>query len=483
MRSLGWVTILALVAPAAAAFDLLAERAEELPEGCARESTTTLACVWTVTFGPGSNGFFTSDLPAPGRAILDVIVEAERPPPYGWRLLRNESFVTGGCSGCPINSVLNIEAPTGQPGSQEWRNLVEAYAGSTLAFVLNEETSEVLVTAPATLRVQLLLVTLPQGVAAPSVPAATADDPHVLDRAGDAEGDPWNDIIAAWFDDSYLDDDLVEVHVNAPLLSEFDPEEAADRPFYRVRWTLLGDSTELDWNLLRVEGDWRWTAHVHHRFVHSQERPCGYEAGPEADLIARFDEETGTLSAWIPLSFIGDPDPHARFTNISAQSFGFPDIAEVPVQGVACGFPVVFDDATDNVRPFAVGGPEVWRELRGAPAVAAPDAAPWYRDPLAPDNVPDTLSAVSVLGAIGTAGGGYVLLRRRRARMHTHIAEVDAAFGLHATDAEAALKALEDLEHRFDQMMLDGKLDEKQHDLLARRIERSAYKILKLRRG
>lgn len=120
-------------------------------------------------------------------------------------------------------------------------------------------------------------------------------------------------------------------------------------------------------------------------------------------------------------------------------------------------------EAGARLRPASLAGD-------GGAAVGAA-SLPWYRSPLAPENIPNTLQVTGALVAASTFVAGVVLVRRRRSILRDLLDEVDELAREHATDAAALRDALAGVEARCHEFVTRGKIDEKQHAIVTRRID------------
>ncbi|HET6404255.1 MAG TPA: hypothetical protein VFH78_06370 [Candidatus Thermoplasmatota archaeon] len=289
-------------------------------------------------------------------------------------------------------------------------------------------------------------------------PAATRDDPHLLDAASDTP-EPALDIVAFWFDDAARDDGLFEAH-----LALADYEHGAVAGEWRIGFR-VGDAP---YTLLFLEGD-------------NGARVCALARGSFPDDASTgahrsvrpsctFDPERDVLTARIPERAVGSPGVGVLFDGFRAVALRH----TVGPQGDAIGLASPWDVADRHSYAFALGGPAVWDALN--PRLAVPPE-PWYARPLAAENVPDTLQVLGALFAAAAFLGGLLLVRARRRRLRALLAEVEEALARHRHDAAAGLLALGALEESFEARLRRGRISEGEYQIVSQRVATSAARL------
>lgn len=460
------LTVLLLATPGAA---LAPVPRAEAPEGCAREGETW-RCAWTVD--TRSPDVLTSTSPSLRREIplfpstvatITVRLDGED---RGWNLVivqwpegRNGSsrIVSVARHAAPLDGqTFHAETSTHvlRQGSEHPHDLILSFSDYNVAG------AEVFGVGPPSMgvfHVTYTALALPAG-SVPSRPAATREDPHLADAAEDARR-PELDVLASWLDDARLGDGLLDVHLavtslDSPTFDETAPGLASALSWesffrtptasYRMLWFLGNDGT-FTCNLRR---DSTFTA-------------TSIVAIPECTL----DAENATLSAVFPEGAIGAPGPGTPIVLESASSFTF---AEVRASE---------DVGTGTRYAFAPGGPAEWSALN--PRLDPPPAAAlaWYADPLASDNLPDTLQVAGAALAVLTFLGSIFLLRRTRKQTQRLLAQVDLLVREHEANTRGALLALGKLEAEFDALYRGGRINETQYQLAAARITSAAARF------
>lgn len=95
----------------------------------------------------------------------------------------------------------------------------------------------------------------------------------------------------------------------------------------------------------------------------------------------------------------------------------------------------------------------------------------WYRAPLAPENLPNTLQVGGAVAAAATFLVGLLLVRRRRSLARKLLGEVEALTRKHAGEPAALRHALVQLDTHAQSLVARGRLAEDQYGLVARRID------------
>jgi hypothetical protein len=300
------------------------------------------------------------------------------------------------------------------------------------------------------------------GGAAPSRPAATREDPQLVDAAGDAES-PQHDVLAAWFDDGHVGDGLFEAYLLVGNLTtlDFSHSPPPDPGSFGER--------ALDWRLhFRVAG---------HKYVLLYRETQGGNADCELQdedttattVIMSPDcgknpdvgrgPETGLIAWGVPERSVGLPGTGVPFTDISATTDACPS-------GGTTSCPHL-DEAQGERYPFALGGPAVWSRLN---ARLDPPILPWYKDPVSEDNLPNTLQVTGALLAALTFLGGLVAVTQRRRQTRRLLDRVEAVEQAAGIDSRAVLLALGRLEEEFTLMFRRHRISESQYQILSQRI-------------
>lgn len=297
----------------------------------------------------------------------------------------------------------------------------------------------------------------------PEHPAATLARPQVIGLRHTAP-DAF-DILAAWWDDASEGDGLFEAHLAIADPRAPTPANAAnpsslgnpDTRVYRAHFTIQGTPYYVAWRHASDGADGGCLLYLDDI------------NGPRviANPICSLDLATGVFGAAIPERSVGNPGPGIPYTNLWAES-----LDETPS-------PTSLTDRVDEERgmqfPFALGGVDVWRQLN--PEGDYGRALPWYQDPLARENLPNTLQVAGALAAgITFLVGALAVLQRRRQtrRLLDRVDQATARAGPHAPDIIAALA---ELEEEFTQMFRRHRISEPQYQILAQRISSVATRL------
>lgn len=315
---------------------------------------------------------------------------------------------------------------------------------------------------------------LPAGEPSPR-PAATRDDPQILDGTGDVgPGDEAYDVEAAWFDDARLGDGVFDAHLAVRDLASLDLNATRTRyATWDLEFTISDRPFAVRWGRgVNDQGEF-WYCQLGER-------------EPDGDFAVlsfpqcEWSEESSSFSASIAERVVGSPGAGTLFAGLRATSAREPTgdpRGDEWLRAQRSGG-IVQVDASEGARyPFALGGPAVWDELNPRLAIVPPATLPWYRAPLARENVPDTLQVLGVPAAGATFLLGLLVLRRRRGRVHALFAEVDRVAREHEADARAALVALGDLERRMDRRYRAGELHENEYQIVSQRIATAATRF------
>lgn len=324
--------------------------------------------------------------------------------------------------------------------------------------------------APSRYQVIYVGERLPEGEA-PTRPAATADDPQMADIAGDTLSNaPDHDIIAAWFDDARVGDGLMDAHLRVADLSRVTfssgaaPAFEATRVDWKVVFSVRGEPYYVAWEATRGSGPGS------EAFTCALRRESVSDTESE-ELLATpacvFDRTTATFHASFPTRSIGAPASGEAFADLTARS----RVHE------ATGSTTVVDDGPEVRYAFALGGPAVWHGLN--PRLTREEPAPlaWHEDPLASENLPDTLQVAGAILAALTFLGGLVLVARARRATRDMLGRIDAIERGHENDTRRALLELGVLETELTRDFREGRIREAQYQVAAQRISSVAARF------
>lgn len=298
----------------------------------------------------------------------------------------------------------------------------------------------------------------------PERPAASREHPHVMDTAGDARR-PELDVTAAWLDDARLGDGLIEAHLAVVNLSNIRWDMAtvsvlsADTIAWRLHFQVGSDAYYVRWTL----GNLADTANMTCRLFRVQAPVETVVSNP----LCTIDEDHGTFSATFPESSLDNPARGEHFEHIRADVVSLTTFAAH-----------MEDEATQTQFDFAIGGPVVWDDLNGCvfcPPVAM--ALPWYQDPLASDNLPNSLQVLGAAVAVASFVGGFFLLRRNRRQTQRLIDRVDHLVEKHESNAREGLHELGRLEIEMTKLYRAGKINDAQYQIASQRIVAAASRL------
>lgn len=327
--------------------------------------------------------------------------------------------------------------------------------------------------APGQYEITYSAQALPEGVA-PSRPAATADDPHMLDLVGDVDA-PDHDLVAAWLDDARVGDGLMDVHLQVRDLAsvtfasglQMAPGVTSDatKVDWKVTFSVRGKPYYVAWEATPGEGAGGES------FTCALRRESATDTETE-ELLAQpacvQDRGTGTFHATFPTQSIGSPADGEMFQDITAR-------VRVFEQG---GFTTVVDDDPELRYAFALGGPEVWHALNPRLTPASQQASlPWYEAPLASENIPDTLQVVGAVLAALTFVGGLIVVWRGRRATRALLARVEHVEQQHEHDTRRALIELGRLEGEITRAFRAGRIREAQYQVASQRISSVAARF------
>lgn len=425
-----------------------------LPQGC-EEVEGYLRCEWRfeTRTQPAATGF-EFEVPTTDSTLATVIVAfdgADR----GWRVaFRDEQ-------GSLISQSYHIADDAARTSTREETTHLLLQEGKT-RLTLGFSTSATLVAGsyvygvgPASLgdfTIIYLAEALPAGEA-PTRPAATREDPHLADLPLDAEDEL--DIRAAWFDDARIGDGILEAYLGLGNLSAWAPgaSQQGRANGYTLAFTIGDHPYSLFVSLYPGQG--------------GPELSCALQSGTPPRIIANpacaIDAPNATIVFRFPERALGPPPAGVAFEQMRAGSS----------RSLATG---TADDAETMRYAFALGGPEVWSQLnpRLDPPVAS---AAWYRDPLASENIPNTLQVLGTMAAVVTTLVGIVVLLRNRRQTRELIARVDALVRQHEADTHGALRALGELELEFTRLYREGRINEAQYQIAAQRVVAAASRL------
>lgn len=372
-----------------------------------------------------------------------------------------------------------------QPGSTRHRdsyslvvNVSEArtFRISTVAQSIEVQGATVNNAAPGGASSGLFTVTwhieaFPEGVA-PIRPAATREDPHLAAQPRDARQGA-SDLVAAWMDDAFVGDARFEMHVAVA-----DAQDWA----WRTGGEYLRYHYAFDLALKRYQATWSIGATQPLDDIEDVGTECFFGAQNEAgnfeslvDPRCEIDWGNGTLSMSVPAAILGDPSGAALFTGMSAEVLS--GSYHGPTGTYSTSLDTVDDQASGERYPFALGGPDVWDELNPRLAVRAPPVAPFYEEPLAPANIPDTLQVAGALLGLVTFVAGFVVVRRHRRLTRQLIARIDELTALHEDDARRGLLALGQFESEVAALYREKALTDAQYQLVTQRVSAAATRL------
>lgn len=435
-----------------------------LPEDCAqdREGVT---CAWTVDRSDplAGDGGFEARVPVFARSLVDITVRAEGED-RGWTLL----IVRGDAGGTQVARSEHAAPMDGATfHSESYAHVVFTDPSRPHRLVMSfshyavgqASLFGVGPSSVATYDIVYRVREAPSGVA-PSRPAATSDDPHVRDGRDDARRAAF-DIHAVWFDDARLADGLFEAHMRVASLDTLDIPQAPGGSFahWEVPFTLPSGAFRLTWFASASETD--------ATEIRCNIRRVGENNAPIAGLPScSADIANATLRAIVAEGMVGQPGQGTRF------EFGMPRVITSAASGET-----VEDTAPEVLYAFALGGPAVWSGLNPRLDPPRPVAPAWHEDPLAGDNLPDTLQVAGAFVAALTFVGGLIVVRRSRRVTRELLERIDRIERAHENDVRLALIELGRLESELTRRLRDGGLKDAQYQIAAQRIAAVAARL------
>lgn len=435
--------------------------ADALPTGCGELDADTYSCFWTLD--AKTEEIVLWDVPAFPRTLATITVTLTMSGDIGWTvaLERSES----GAGWYEISRDQHAASPTASARHyQESTHVFEGWSTWTHRLAFSPGTlvapSGAIVAGPGPghFEVSYLAERVPEGVV-PIRPAATEDDPHLRDEPNEVAHPAW-DIRAAWLDDARLEDGLFDVHLTIGDLGTLD-ESAYDVPStggatnalatqigWKVAWTVEDDAYYVEWAIARGTDD--FTCKLSTESI-DQSDIEELRAHP----MCTVDVPNSTFHAVIPEGSVGSPRPGALFEDIAARTRVYHG-----------GATDVVDDANEPRYLFALGGPSVWVDLNPRLQTLIPK---WYEDPLAAENLVDTVQIVGSLAALATFLVGLALVYRRRRQTSALLARVDAVED-EGLDSPQTLLKLGRLEQEFSQLFRKHRISDSQYQVLSQRI-------------
>ena len=476
MKLLALAALLVLLSPSAAAFGLqtgapLLAADQDAPQGCVVEGGGW-TCQWAVNFNDMAakvNQSIDHAIPVFSTTLATITISHDGTN-QGWRFAVMETTSNGTIEvtkserlAAPSKELHQSESTTHvflqRPGARYTLRFWDEYYESASLSSYEQGPS-----AFGSFAITYQAQPVPVG-SAPSRPAATRDDPHVQGVAHAAPADL--DIMAAWMDDPALGDGLFDAYVAVENLSAItfpspggvsDPAGASSAQY--MRWTYNFTVTGLDyavqWEILRDNSAAGYA-----------NDGCELLRGSERQVVARplcsMNLTTGVLSATIPERIVGPPGDGILFTDMHV-------VSTTLVQRDPPAGEIVWHQLDVMHYPFALGGPRVWSVLNHRLDPKLDIVPPFYLDPLAPDNLPNTLQVAGAGVAIIGFLGGLILVRRRHHHTKALLDRVEDIARAPRFDTPQTLLALGELESEFTVLFRRGKITEGQYQILSQRI-------------
>lgn len=440
------------------------------PADCGPDATGEVRCEWTIRTQDQPTRVrheFWFDAPPSSIATITVVLQGEDAgwsytifalPPGAERDRRvseghhNPDDVTH--NGPHVDTAAHLLV--GEPGTKYLLSFRTSHVAPGGTLVLPN--AGVYPPSQGVFRITLHAQPVPEGTP-PSRPAATREDPQLLDDPRDAFSEDM-DLLAAWLDDERLDDGLFDVHVAVASLDHLDLN------FSRQGVPVPGPAVAM-WILsFRIEDQryaMQWVAEAQGSGYDFRCRLVRY-LDPGIETVIRpqcvMDVPNATLHARIPEVSVHTPAAGVPFTDLRAEAVHDNDL----------GYRSLEDEIRLERYPFALGGPDVWHGLN--PRLDPPQALalPWYEAPLTEDNLPNTLQVVGAILASLTFLSGLVILAGRRRQTHRLLDRVDAIEAAAGFDSRETLLALGRLEEEFTRAYRRGRLTEAQYQIVSQRI-------------
>ena len=435
-------------------------------EACAPVDATTVSCRWTHEATSGLTGPPTWEFPVFERTTLaSFVVTLTQRPDTGW-LLEVERLVDGEWEEVSAWQHAPSRTPATRTVNASTHVLV---GGETYRVRFSPGWTEAPTSPPlsqvgfgaGTYEIAYVGRAVAEGTL-PVRPAATAADPQLLDDPSEVAEPAW-DIRAAWWDDARLEDGLFDVHLRVGDLNEI-PASAFRAPgspgetgqvyelSWKAAWKVGGESYYVEWVTPREMQDGQRVFTCELRTEREQEADEVILAHP----LCEVDLATSTLHAIVPEAAIGSPPVGEPFTDLAARTRA----------RYTPGATDVLDEQGQPRYLFALGGPAVWSALNPR---LDPTPTAWYVDPLAPENIADTVQLGGALVAVVTFFVGLLLVVRRRkdtARLLARVDEIEEG----GVDSADVLLRLGKLEQEFNALFRRHKISDAQYQVLSQRI-------------
>lgn len=434
------------------------------PAGCRVENALDV-CQWTVDTSKDATMAFGWDVPVSARTLAQLTLVFEGQD-AGWeaRLFRDGRYVSGATHTAATGLEPNARVTQTTDhllldnGTGAWRLvLVPSYASVGGLSVTGVAGGAPTGRSLGTFSVTFVGEPLPPGEK-PARPAASLDVPHLQDPPYDAPQEA-TDLVAAWLDDAAVGDGLLDAHVVTRGMERLDFRGGNDLRL-GLDFTVREKDYFLVWKFSQFQGDVR-------TFCWMGERRDGTFA-ITMNPACSWDRANASVTAVFPERSVGSPGPGEPFTSLAAWGTNLDTSVTASME----------DSAQGERFPFAMGGPAVWDDLNGCAFCPPPvERAAFYEDPLAADNLADTLQVLGAALAVITFVFGFVALRRTRRQTKMLLLRVDALVAQHERDAREALLALGRLEAEFARLYRDGRINETQYQVATQRLVAAASRM------
>lgn len=457
-----WVIVLVLLAttPVRAA----------LPSGCEAVDEDTVACRWTFAVSPTAL-FFHAEIPVSvGFSLATVVVTLINSADTGWAV-EIAGVSEDGEGGMVSRSEHEARPALALRHRDESTHVLRALPGDRFALTL--AAGYVKTSLPATTSgvsptgsydIAYIASRIPEGTHT-SRPAATANDPHVIDEPREVAEEAW-DIRSVWWDDAREGDGLFDVHLTLGSLANLTADSfrsplngGQGKLAWKASWTVEGGAFYVQW---RLDPD-----SIDDGIVNKSEFDCQLMTESfdqtvaetvRANPLCDIDLDNATLHAIVPAASSGAPENGQLFRDLAGRT---------RIQAWN-GWDVV-EEANKVQYLFALGGPAVWSVLNPRLDPEEPVRAAWYEAPLAAENQADTLQVLATFAALATFLVGLLLVVRRRRHTSRLLARVDAIED-QGVDAKDTLLLLGRLEQEFSHMFRRHRISETQYQVLSQRI-------------